>query len=636
MLYIKKPKMLIGLIIFVVLFMVSSQKFNKELEQKDLSFYFPNITNTTKEIDILCYDEICYGILNKNQINTFINLTVICNNSSCIIKNEEFKEKYQNCTEMILTCFRNKCIGGPIDDNPIIDDGGNKSNLKWIIIISCLWVILIIIDIILIFQCKICFSNFKCGTKIFLVIIFAPVIFIFILFDIIRIILIFIFCCECASSSKPKIKGEYKKIEEKKEKIIQRHSYFGDIKKIKGELYLVNHEEVRITLMLCHSLKMISQNISVYTFNIAQVELLKEQFKEELSFINIILLNENCTNFIYSDYIIINYIESPISKELREKYFYFNSNLNSKKYFTEDFTNKVLEKYTKNKLYLICNFDYLTQEIDNSNDNIINNSLENSESNVNLIVPENKSIPLGKVSNELIVREINRDYVSNEYNVCFIIDNTGSMEHWINIIKNICINLFIEIVKKFDKYIFSFGFVLYGDKPSVETDQNFALNFTNNEEEFKTKLEEVKLQSGGDGAEDWVSGFKLALEELKWGNGTKLIFHIADAPAHGKTFNINKRDDNFLEEENDEHGQNLIELIKECSNRNIKIIGINIDNVSSFKVFKEQYENYKGPKYEIININGSELREGDNYINKKMFEIIEQNINASKASKFLK
>ena len=636
MLYIKKQKMLIELIIFVVLFIISSQRFNKELEQNDLSFCFPNITNTTKEVDILCYDEICYGILNKNQINTFINITVICDNSSCNIINEEFKKKSKNCTKMILTCFRSKCIGGPIDDNPIIDGGGNKFNLKWIIIISCLWVILIIIDIILIFQCKVCFSDFKWVTKIFLVIFFAPVIFIFIVLNIIRIILIFIFCCECTFNSKAKIKEEYKKIEEKKEKIIQRHSHFGDIKKIEGKLYLVNHEEVKITLMLCYSLKNISKNISVYTFNIAQVELLKEQFKKELSFINIILLNETCTNFIYSDYIIINYIESPISKELSEKYFYFESNLNSKKYFTEDFTKKVLEKYTNNKLYLICNFDYLKQEKDFIYGNTINNSLENSEFNVNLIVPENKNIPLGKVSNELIVSEINRDYVSNEYNVCFIIDNTGSMEKWINIIKNICSNLFTEIVKKFGEYIFSFGYVLYGDKPSTKTDQNFALNFTKDEKEFKNKLEKIRLQGGGDGAEDWVSGFKIALEELSWGNGTKLIFHIADAPAHGKTFNIDKYSDYFLEEENDEHGQNLNELIKECSNRNIKIIGININNVGSFNVFKKQYENYKGPNYDIININGSELREGDNYINNKMIAIIEQNINANKASKFLK
>ena len=42
---------------------------------------------------------------------------------------------------------------------------------------------------------------------------------------------------------------------------------------------------------------------------------------------------------------------------------------------------------------------------------------------------------------------INRFIVSNEYNVCFIIDNTFSMSSLIDTIKAICHNLFVEIVK---------------------------------------------------------------------------------------------------------------------------------------------------------------------------------------------
>ena len=37
-------------------------------------------------------------------------------------------------------------------------------------------------------------------------------------------------------------------------------------------------------------------------------------------------------------------------------------------------------------------------------------------------------------------------------------------------------------------------------------------------------MEEIHLQNGDDTAEDWVGGFKIALEELIWGNDTKLIF----------------------------------------------------------------------------------------------------------------
>ena len=120
------------------------------------------------------------------------------------------------------------------------------------------------------------------------------------------------------------------------------------------------------------------------------------------------------------------------------------------------------------------------------------------------------------------------------------------------------------------------------------------------------------------------------------GNGTKLIFHIADAPHHGKIFNTDKKDDKYLDEEDDINGKNLIKLIKKCSERNIKITGISIDNVCSFKVFQEEYKKVNGPKYEIIEVNGEELIKDNDYINKKVLDIIEKSVNENKANNYLK
>ena len=105
---------------------------------------------------------------------------------------------------------------------------------------------------------------------------------------------------------------------------------------------------------------------------------------------------------------------------------------------------------------------------------------------------------------------------------------------------------------------------------------------------------------------------------------------------HGKIFNIDRVGDNFLDDEDDIHGKNLLELIKQCSMRNIKITGISINHVSSFDVFKNEYEKVKGPKYEIININSYELEEDNNNIDKKIFEIIEKCINENKSKNYLK
>ena len=209
------------------------------------------------------------------------------------------------------------------------------------------------------------------------------------------------------------------------------------------------------------------------------------------------------------------------------------------------------------------------------------------------------------------------------------------MSCWIKIIKDICHNLFVETVTKFNKYKFYFGCVFYADKPSCETDENFKIDFTQNENDFELYLNEIKGQNGFDYAEDWVSGFQIALDKLVWGNGTKLIFHIADAPHHGIIFNTDKKLDNYLNDENDIHGQNLIKLIKKCSERNIKITGISIGNVCSFKVFKEVYEKVRGPKYEIIEVNGKELEGNNSNINKIILDIIEKSINSNKSNNLI-
>ena len=48
------------------------------------------------------------------------------------------------------------------------------------------------------------------------------------------------------------------------------------------------------------------------------------------------------------------------------------------------------------------------------------------------------------------------------------------------------------------------------------------------------KIGKIKAQGGGDLPEDWAGAYKKLNEEIKWRNGTKVIFHLADAGAHGK------------------------------------------------------------------------------------------------------
>jgi hypothetical protein len=56
-------------------------------------------------------------------------------------------------------------------------------------------------------------------------------------------------------------------------------------------------------------------------------------------------------------------------------------------------------------------------------------------------------------------------------------------------------------------------------------------------EDLKNKISTIRAYGGGgDGAEDWVGGYELALNKMDWRKGIKLIIHIADDGAHGEEF----------------------------------------------------------------------------------------------------
>lgn len=86
------------------------------------------------------------------------------------------------------------------------------------------------------------------------------------------------------------------------------------------------------------------------------------------------------------------------------------------------------------------------------------------------------------------------------------------------------------------------------------------LNFTESVEDFQVFCEKITADGGGDAAEDVFGGFSCLFEknwlflgiektfELEWNyenSGTKLIFHICDAPSHGKEYNNSDLTDNY-------------------------------------------------------------------------------------------
>jgi len=180
-----------------------------------------------------------------------------------------------------------------------------------------------------------------------------------------------------------------------------------------------------------------------------------------------------------------------------------------------------------------------------------------------------------------------RPRISNEFDIVYLIDATGSMDGEINAAKEQVINILKDLQDKFPDINFNFGAIFYRDKIDSPTDKNDFFPLTDNMETLREKISTVNAYGGGDEAEDWVEGYKLATNNIAWREGTKLIIHIADAGAHGKEFS-----------EGDQHldqGPLLPPYIKTCVDKNIKIIGFKIEESpsQSFKMIKKIYDEYK-------------------------------------------
>ena len=244
----------------------------------------------------------------------------------------KFDDIDENDEDSGIVCENGKCTfsTGGKKETPKEDEKDDKDNDNFKIYLAIgivgFYIICIFFNFILIFSCgNINFKNCECTCymfyMLFFAIIFAPFFIIYILIC---------FCCNIrwyerkyiskmntsnSSNSKETNKNDvnivnYNNIrspseiitlkepkkennseyEEEKEKdkkhiYIQKHSGFCDIIKFKDHYsYLINNKEAELVFMLYENLKRVSKNISIYTFNIAQVNLIKKKFKKKISY----------------------------------------------------------------------------------------------------------------------------------------------------------------------------------------------------------------------------------------------------------------------------------------------------------------------------------------------------------------
>ena len=123
---------------------------------------------------------------------------------------------------------------------------------------------------------------------------------------------------------------------------------------------------------------------------------------------------------------------------------------------------------------------------------------------------------------------------AEKVDLCFMVDCTGSMDSFINEVKVVIHRIFQRLSKVFKDFSLRASFVGYRDIEDGN-DRTTVFQFDHDADNFKRFVNELKAKGGHDACEDVFGGLE-EVTKLDWRNPTRVLFHIADAPCHGKRF----------------------------------------------------------------------------------------------------
>ena len=145
---------------------------------------------------------------------------------------------------------------------------------------------------------------------------------------------------------------------------------------------------------------------------------------------------------------------------------------------------------------------------------------------------KNSAAPLSKKASVPLSRKNSKANGGKTLDLCLVLDCTCSMYSWIQRSKDTLITIIDQVKAGNPTLNVRVSFVGYRDFGDREQFSN--MDFTEDLEKVKKYIASQPADGGGDIPEDVQGGFHHALG-MKWeADSIKSVFHIADAPGHGK------------------------------------------------------------------------------------------------------
>lgn len=181
--------------------------------------------------------------------------------------------------------------------------------------------------------------------------------------------------------------------------------------------------------------------------------------------------------------------------------------------------------------------------------------------------------------------------------ICFVMDCTASMQPWINQAKTKTVKLVENVREQNPNTDVLVGFVGYRD---YGDDEQFIVVPFQDAKDTMAQIRNVYAEGGNDRAEDVAHALHRALH-MDWSDAqVRIVFHIADAPAHGNTFHTISVSDRFPS--GDPHGLDPRDSVERMSFLNIDytFVRINYSTDTMVDVFHNCYG--QGGTFSVIDL----------------------------------
>lgn len=204
--------------------------------------------------------------------------------------------------------------------------------------------------------------------------------------------------------------------------------------------------------------------------------------------------------------------------------------------------------------------------------------------------PESDPEPIVIFDSELVsVEEL------KAVDIIFLVDTTASMNCYLKGIKRVMRKIIWDIEKCLSQFIFDeidvlkVGLVTYKDHNDEDKLYltNIDIYLTENLKEVINKIKELKCSGGRDEPEAVLDGINVAVNNVNWREeSVKFIYHILDAPCHGKKYN-NIENDKYEECPNN---LEVEDLLMEMRNKDIKYSVIKLN--SSVDLMLQEFQKF--------------------------------------------